>query len=135
MPEVWRILPEFRSYEITEDGDVRNRDTKIKLSETLNTVTGAYSYNLRRRDGRTTQRHFWGLVYSAFPELLEGWESVVGFTGYQINKEGVVRGTRWYNTIPEYSPGVIRLRKDKKRIYVRVANLLDETFKEEKEAA
>jgi len=83
MSEEWRKLPEFPNYEITSDGDVRNRWTKKKLKELQNKNTGAWAYSLRYPDGTTTQRNFWGLIYSAWP--------VDEFPDYTINKKGQVR--------------------------------------------
>jgi len=108
MSEEWRTLPEFPKYEITSDGDVRHGRTKKKLKEVENKKTGAYSYSLRRNDGTTTCRSFWGLVYSAFPELdtkpakdpdapkrkysTRGhWVDIPGFPTYQAHPTGIVR--------------------------------------------
>lgn len=104
----WRTLPEFPGYEITSDGDVRNKWTKKQLNEVENKRTGAYSYSLRRPDGRSTCRNFWGLVYSAFPELKPEepakpekstrsyskrglWVDIPGFPTYQAHPDGLVR--------------------------------------------
>lgn len=65
----WRVLPEFPLYEITEDGDIRNRNTKKTVNETQNKNTGAWSYCLRRTTGKTTHRAHWGLIVSAYPHL------------------------------------------------------------------
>lgn len=111
----WRVLPEFRKYEITADGDIRNRETKKVLKEVENTRTGCFSYCLYRTNGTTTQRSFWGLVYSAFPELMGDWKAIPSFPGYQVNKEGRVRGTRQYNMLPISSTGFVRLCRDGKR--------------------
>lgn len=107
MSEEWRTLPEFPKYEITAEGDVRNRDTRKKLNEVENKRTGAYSYSLRREDGRSTCRNFWGLVYSAYPELApkqtvkvlstrsyakrNQWVDIPGYPTYQAHPDGYVR--------------------------------------------
>lgn len=65
----WRVLPEFPNYEITDDGDVRTIKTGRILQESQNKETGSWFYSLRREDKSSTQRHFWGLIYSAYPEL------------------------------------------------------------------
>lgn len=109
---VWRTLPEFPKYEITADGDVRNKWTYKVLKEVENKRTGAWAYSLRREDGTSTCRNFWGLIYSAWPELkpenenkyLEaektpkrryvkrgGWLTIPSFPKYQIHPEGAVR--------------------------------------------
>ncbi|ALY08672.1 HNH endonuclease domain protein [Arthrobacter phage CapnMurica] len=108
---VWRTLPEFPDYEITSDGDVRNRDTWYVLKEVQNKNTGAWSYSLRRPDGRSTQRNFWSLIYSAWPELKPAddapkdvrrsparqyaergrWKAIPGFPNYEAHPEGLVR--------------------------------------------
>jgi hypothetical protein len=64
----WRTIPEFPLYQITPDGDVRNRRTHKLLREWQNTTTGAYSYTLSRIDGRTTNRNWQTLVRQAWPE-------------------------------------------------------------------
>lgn len=115
MSEEWRTLPEFPKYEITADGDVRNKWTKKKLKEIENKKTGAWSYSLRKKVGSSTVntcRNFWGLVYSAYPELkpaekpvepkppkakraprrkVDDWSDIPGFPRYQISKDGVLR--------------------------------------------
>ncbi len=107
----WRTLPEFPKYEITSDGDVRNRETWKQLNEIENKKTGAYSYSLRRNDGSSTCRHYEGLIYSAWPELkpapktvkpkvkvkraprrkMDDWRDIPGFPRYQISKDGILR--------------------------------------------
>lgn len=109
MSDKWRKLPEFPMYEITSEGDVRNRRTKRKLMEIQNPKTGAWSYSLRREDGKTsTHRNYWGLIYSAWPELKPEpkpvepkrnysrrgeWVDIPGFPRYQAHPEGLVRYT------------------------------------------
>ncbi len=102
----WRTLPEFPDYEITSDGCVRNKWSHRKLNETQNKNTGAWSYSLRRRDKSSTQRAFWGLIYSAWPELKPAvepkppvrnysrrgqWVDMPGFPTYQAHPDGLVR--------------------------------------------
>lgn len=108
MSEEWRTLPEFPKYEITSDGDVRNKWTKKKLKETENKNTGAWAYSLRKNDGTSTQRNFWGLIHSAWPELAPEpkvepvkstrsyskrglWKDIPGFPTYQAHPDGLVR--------------------------------------------
>lgn len=105
----WRTLPEFPTYEITEDGDVRNKGSKRKLKEVQNKKTGAWSYSLRKEDGRSTCRNFWGLIYSAWPEAKPEeepkepkpvsryyatrgqWVDIPDFPRYQAHPAGHVR--------------------------------------------
>lgn len=113
--EVWRVLPEFPLYEITEQGDVRNRDTLKTLKEVENPKTGAFYYCLRKRNTSSTYcRNFWGLVYSAFPELDGTWADIPGYPGYQVNPDGEVRGPR-RNILPKLKSGAVVLRKNGKR--------------------
>ena len=62
----WRTIPGFRKYQITRDGDVRNRVTRRILTEYQNQRTGAYSYTLWRDDGTKTSRNYTGLVKAAW---------------------------------------------------------------------
>ena len=50
----WRTIPEFPKYQITPDGDIRNRRTGRLVNEHQNPVTGAFAYTLRKLmpDGR-----------------------------------------------------------------------------------
>ncbi len=122
----FRVLPEFRKYEITAHGDIRNRETKKVLKEIENTKTGCYSYALYRCNGTSTQRTFWGLVYSAYPELLAEWKNIPGFPGYQVNRKGQVQGMRWYNIIPVSPKGFVRLCRDGKRHLWCIGDIGDE---------
>lgn len=115
MGEVWRALPEFPNYEITQDGDVRNKDTRSPISETLNKTTGSYYYALRKRNGDVCSRHYWGLIYSAYPELLESWTPVPDFPGYLYNDQGEVMGTKHYKKLSKDRWDTFILRKGGKR--------------------
>ena len=44
----WRTIPEFPKYQITPDGDIRNRRTGKLLTEHQNQTTGAWAYTLRK---------------------------------------------------------------------------------------
>ena len=65
---VWRTIPGFPSYQITPDGDVRNRRTRRLLRESENPTTGAWSYTLWRPDGAKTSRNYASLLRDAYPE-------------------------------------------------------------------
>ena len=152
----WRTLPEFPNYEITEDGDVRNKWTYRVLKEIENKRTGAWHYSLRRPDGTSTSRGFWSLIYSAYPELKTkatkaaapegpkrryakrgGWVEIPGFAPYQIHPDRVVRNG---------SRRRVEIQKDVDEEYVflmtpngkttrTIDQLMAETFKERSEAA
>jgi len=104
----WRTLPEFPDYQITDDGDIRNKWTLKKINEVQNKKTGAWSYSLRRPDGRSTCRSYEGLIHSAFPELKPEpeeqpvkstrsyakrglWKNIPEFPTYDIHPDGLVR--------------------------------------------
>jgi hypothetical protein len=107
----WRTIPGFPKYEITVDGDVRNRDSKYVLKEIENKGTGAFSYCLHIGWGNvTTHRNFWGLVYSAYPELLSDWRDIPGHPNYMTNREGEVMGKRLWNKLPATKHGRYVLR-------------------------
>jgi hypothetical protein len=104
--EEWRVIPEFPKYEITSDGDVRNRETWHVLSEIQNKGTGAYFYCLWTEDGKTCSRNFQNLVYAAYPELRPPpkvkpvstkkyekniWRTIPDFQKYQMHPDGRVR--------------------------------------------
>ncbi|ALY09325.1 HNH endonuclease [Arthrobacter phage Jasmine] len=111
----YRTIPEFPIYEITSDGDVRHREKRTILKEIENKVTGAWFYSLHKKDEkRRYSRHYQGLIYQAWPELLAGWKSVDGFPNYLINDKGDVMQTRWYNVLPTKN-GAVRLFRDGKR--------------------
>ena len=65
----WRTIPGFPSYQITPDGDVRNRRTRRLLRESENPTTGAWSYTLWRPDGAKTSRNYASLLRDAYPEV------------------------------------------------------------------
>lgn len=91
----WRTIPDFPLYEVTAEGDVRNRDTWKLLKEQENLKTGAWSYSLWK-DGRNYSRNFWTLVYSAYPELKPKpqFRTIPGYERYTINKEGTVKNEK-----------------------------------------
>ena len=64
----WRTIPGFRKYQITRDGDIRNRRTGRILAESENPNTGAYSYTLWRDGGGKTSRNYLSLIRAAYPE-------------------------------------------------------------------
>lgn len=137
----WRKIPGFPKYEINEHGDVRNRDTKRQLAEVENKNSGAFSYCLHIGWGnRTTHRNFWGLVYSAFPELLVDWRDIPGVEGYMFNREGEVMSKRLWRPIPTLK-GAYILRANGKRLRWNISKLTEEELsviwnnEEEQEAA
>lgn len=65
---VWRTIPGFRKYQITPDGDVRNRRTGRLLNEWHNPATDKWAYTLFRDDGTHTSRNYASLVTDAYPE-------------------------------------------------------------------
>lgn len=92
--EEWRVLPEFPNYEITADGDVRNKRTQRILKEQDNARSGWY-YTLYLSPTKYHARGFWGLIYSAFPELKpvkeKRWAVIPEHPRYEMDKDGVVR--------------------------------------------
>jgi len=67
----WRTIPEFPKYEITQDGDVRNRRTGRLVNEHQNPVTGAWAYTLVKQErGRLKNysRNYTSLVRDAYTE-------------------------------------------------------------------
>ena len=148
----WRVLPEFPKYEITEDGDVRNRRTGKAIQETQNKNTKAWSYCLRRKDGKTTHRAHWGLVESAFPHLAvpkpekkpkriyHEKRDIPDFPRYQIDATGVVRFVKSRQRIPvhkDHTEYVILYNdKGQKKWRLSIDWLMSEIFPEmEREAA
>jgi len=69
---VWRTIPEFPKYQITPDGDVRNRRTGKLVKEYENRTTGAYAYSLVKAlpNGTTRNytRNYASLLRQAYPE-------------------------------------------------------------------
>lgn len=122
----WRPLPGFPKYEITEDGEVRNRDSKVVLKEIENKNTGAYSYCLHIGWGNvTTHRNYQGLIYSAYPELLCDWRDIPGVEGYMFNREGEVMGKRNWEVLQKPARSNYILRKGGKRVRWHI-NMLSE---------
>jgi len=64
----WRTIPGFPAYQITLDGDVRNRRTGRLLRESQNPRTGAFSYTIWRTDGTKTSRNYASLIRDAYDE-------------------------------------------------------------------
>jgi len=64
--EEWRTIPGFTKYEITVDGDIRNRRTHQLLKEVQNKRTGAYSYTLWRDNNTKTARTYQSLLRDAW---------------------------------------------------------------------
>ena len=60
--EEWRTIPGFTKYEITVDGDVRNRETGRLLKEVQNKRTQGWSYCLWRDNGTKTARTYQSLL-------------------------------------------------------------------------
>jgi hypothetical protein len=114
--EAWRVIPEFPKYEMTKDGDIRNRDTWTVLQESENKTTGAWYYSLWK-DGHkhAFARAYQPLLYSTWPELLDGWFPIPGFPGYLVTKSGTVMGTRYYVELPKSKTGFFTLRRNGKR--------------------
>jgi len=122
----WRTIPEFPLYEITSDGDVRNKETWTVLKELQNSRTEAYFYTLHKTgETKRYSRSYERLMYQAWPELLAGWKPVENYPGYLINDKGEVMQTRWYRIL-ESKAGAVRLRKDGKRITFYPCDYLDE---------
>lgn len=64
--EEWRTIPDFPTYEINRDGDIRNKyRPRKKLTESFN---GSYYYTLWK-NGKSYKRTFWPLVCQAFPDM------------------------------------------------------------------
>jgi hypothetical protein len=149
----WRTLPEFPDYQITEDGDVRNKWSFETVNETQNKNTGAWSYPLRRANGKSTHRAYWGLIYSAFPELKpeeapkpkkstrsyskrNQWRDIPDFPRYQIHPDGIVRykvSKRFRKSNTDHVEYVL-LRNDEGEHRRTINGLLNEVFPAAKEA-
>lgn len=140
----WRDIPGFPLYEITLEGDVRNKRTLKHLNETQNAKTGAWSYSLwietKGKTGRSTSRSYETLVDLAFPEWkVVEWKDIPGYPNYVINKHGEVRkkkrNTREAYAMkhwPDQIPGgvAVRLRSEagKHLQYVSVQNILNQVW-------
>lgn len=153
----WRVLPEFPKYEITDDGDVRNRETKKKLNEIQNKRTGAWSYCLRYANGKNTHRAYEGLIHSAWPELAPakkekpvkkvrpygqgvGWTDIPDFPKYQVHPDGKVRykaARRFRKTEMRHGVEMVLLYAEhaKDGHWRSINGLLFEVFNTVKEAA
>lgn len=66
----WRTIPTFPKYEMTVDGDIRNRQTHKLLTETENN-RGAWYYSLWGNDGKCYKRAYGPLHKLTFPEFQE----------------------------------------------------------------
>jgi len=149
----WRTLPEFPDYEITEDGDVRNRWSFKKLKEHQNKNTGAWSYSLRRKDKTSTQRNFWSLIYSAWPELAPQkpepkpmhrnyarrgqYVEIPGYPKYEIHPDGKIRYSKTRRPRPtEQINGVeyVALFNEEGSVKRRVSDVLSAVFPMEEAA-
>lgn len=64
--EEWRPIPGLSRYEITRDGDVRNRRSGRLLKEVENVRTGAFAYHLWRDGGGKTSRSYRTLIRDAW---------------------------------------------------------------------
>ena len=96
----WRTIPEFPLYEVTSDGDVRHKENRTLLKEIENKIVGNYFYSLHKTgEKKRFSRSYERLMYSAWPELLDGWKPVENFPGYLINESGEVMQTRWFKKI------------------------------------
>jgi hypothetical protein len=138
----WRVLPEFPKYEITEEGDVRNRLTKKKLNEIENKRSGAFSYCLWIDDKRSTHRHYEGLIYSAFPDLEPEpeWKPIPEFPQYAMNKKGLVKNIKSAKRLTFRNGGIsgepmVRLRKNDITHHVLIDDVLNELFPDTREMA
>ncbi len=113
-PEEWRVVPGFRKYKATKDGDIWSRAQAKLLKESQNKTTGAYFYHLHSDTGRKTTRNFQSIVDLAFPELAIpkkkkvggqqstgapkyrskfAWFDIPGWPTYQIHSDRSVRVT------------------------------------------
>lgn len=153
----WRVLPEFPKYEITDEGDVRNRETKKKLNESENKKTGAWSYCLRYNNGKTTHRHYEGLIYSAWPELKPAvaeqsprvkstrsyakrglWEDIPDYPRYQLHPDGIVRykvSKRFRKTEDRNEVEMVLLHNEDGSSWRSINGLLFEVFNTAKDEA
>jgi hypothetical protein len=153
----WRTLPEFPKYEITDDGDVRNRETRKMLNETQNKRTGAWSYCLRFNNGKNTHRSCWSLIYSAWPELKPAepekpepvastrsyvkrglWTVIPDYPTYQLHPDGIVRYTvskRFRKTELRNEVEMVLLHNEDGSTWRSINGLLFEVFNSAKDEA
>jgi hypothetical protein len=66
MTDEFRMIPGFRKYEVSRDGDVRNARTGKLLRESLDHSNGSYKYTLDKDGGGHTSRNYRGLVELAW---------------------------------------------------------------------
>lgn len=110
--EEWRVIPSFPKYEITKDGDLRNRETHKLLNE-AESKTGNWYYSVWGNDGIAYKRSYQSLLYDAWPE--DDWKEIPGFPLYLVNREGEVKSKRFRKLLPRTKSGYYLLRKDGKR--------------------
>lgn len=122
--EEWRRIPGFWNYQITRDGYVRHRDTKKLIVEQVTKANRFYSLYI---DSQKFSRGKNGLIYAAFPELLNRWAEVPSYPGYRVTEDGRVMGPRW-EILPLTPSGSVQLRKDKKRHTVKPKDLALEAW-------
>lgn len=104
-----RIIPGFKKYKISEDGDVWSR-TKRRLLKEYEDKRGYYKYYLVDDEGKNTTRNFETLIELAFPELAvpkqkkvgtkpptylskSDWKEIPGFPKFQLHPTGAIRTT------------------------------------------
>lgn len=115
----WRTIEEFPAYQINSDGDIRKRDTWYQLTERCNPHTGAYYYQLNK-NGRSHSRNYIGLLYVTWPELLEAWRPIPGFSNYLIDRTGQVMGTIRWKELPMTRFESYNLKKDGRAVTFRL---------------
>lgn len=145
--EEWRRIPGFPVYEITEDGDVRNRRSGRIIQEIENKTTGAYFYSVRDKEGKARNRSYQSLVKLAFGEAErpeEDWKIVPDFPAYQVTRDGEVRNARTKKTVTTEALAkyrwakTVRLRQDGINYRTQVQKLIDQAWpmwSEEEDAA
>lgn len=109
--EEWRVVPGFKKYKVTKDGDVWSRTKRILLKEYEHPTNGRFYYYLVDDDGKNTTRSFQALVDLAYPELAapktqkigkkpptylskSDWVEIPGFPKFQIHPSGTIRTTK-----------------------------------------
>jgi len=130
--EEWRTIPGFTNYQITSDGDIRNRYTFYVLSEMMSR-SGSFYYTIKGDDGKVKSRDYTGFLYLAYPELKPPprrkdkvepkrrykpkglWFDIPESPQHQINKEGVVRNRS--------SQGIIKVHYDASEPYVKIGEV------------